>query len=325
MSDAGGDGQRRGLYPEIAPYDQGWLRVSDLHEIHYEQCGNPERPAALFVHGGPGGGFDAEDRRFFDPDAWRVVLFDQRGAGRSRPHACLEENTTQHLIADMEALRSHLGIERWMLFGGSWGSTLSLAYAQAHPERVTAMVLRGIFLLRRWELDWYYGHGTQGVFPEAADRLHGLVPEGERGDIVGAYHRMVTGKDEGLRRRALEAWSRWEAETSSLYTDPKRVERFSGAEFAEAFAGIELHYFANGGFFPRDGELLLQAGRIASIPGVIVHGRYDMVCPVRNAVDLHAAWPGSELHIVADAGHASREPGTIDCLVRATDRFAGKG
>ncbi|MEQ8349592.1 MAG: prolyl aminopeptidase [Sneathiellaceae bacterium] len=317
------NGDRRGLYPRIDPYDEGWLRVSDLHEIHYEQCGNPDAPAALFVHGGPGGGCEADDRRFFDPRAWRIVLFDQRGAGRSRPHACLEENTTRHLIDDMEALRRHLAIERWMLFGGSWGSTLSLAYAQAHPDRVTALVLRGIFLLRRWELDWYYTSGTQGVFPEAAARLHALVPDDQRHDVVGAYHRMVTGSDKALRKRALETWSRWEGETSYHDPDPKRVERFSGAEFAEAFAGIELHYFANGGFFPRDGELLLQADRLAGIPGTIVHGRYDMVCPVRNAVDLKARWPAAELHIVPDAGHASREPGTIDRLVRATDRFAG--
>lgn len=317
------DGARRGLYPQVEPYDAGWLRVSDLHEIHYEQCGNPDAPVALFVHGGPGGGCDADDRRFFDPQAWRIVLFDQRGAGKSRPHACLEENTTPHLIGDMEALRRHLAIDRWMLFGGSWGSTLSLAYAQAHPDRVAALVLRGIFLLRRWELDWYYGFGTRGVFPEAAARLHGLVPEDQRHDIVGAYHRMVTGSDPALRKQALETWSRWEGETSYHDPDPKRVERFANAEFAEAFAGIELHYFANGGFFPRDGELLLQADRLAGIPGVIVHGRYDMVCPVRNAVDLKARWPAAELHIVPDAGHASREPGTIDRLVRATDRFAG--
>lgn len=313
----------RGLYPPIEPFDEGWLRVSDLHEIHFEQCGNPDAPAALFVHGGPGGGFESDDRRFFDPDAWRIVLFDQRGAGRSRPHACLEENETRFLVADMEALRAHLGIDRWTLFGGSWGSTLSLAYAQAHPGRVAALILRGIFLLRRWELDWYYRSGTPGVFPEAAARLHGLIPPDQRDDPVGAYHRMVTGDDADLRRQALENWAVWEGATSSLHVSAERIARFGRAEFAEAFAGIELHYFVNRGFFPRDGELLLEAHRLAQIPGAIVHGRYDMVCPVRNALELHAAWPAADLQIVPDAGHASREPGTIDRLVRATDRFSG--
>lgn len=312
--------QRRTRYPEIEPYDTGRLKVSGIHEIYYEQVGNPSGKPVLFVHGGPGGGCTENDRRFFDPDAYRVVLFDQRGAGRSTPHASLEENTTQHLIADMEALRGHLGIDRWMLFGGSWGSTLSLAYAETHTDRVTEMVLRGIFLLRRCELDWYYRDGTPRVFAEAGERLHALLPKGAT-DVIAAYHAMVTGDDEPLRRRALETWSRWEAETSSLYSNPERVEEFGGAEFAEAFAGIELHYFRNGGFFDRDGQLLYEASRIAHIPGAIVHGRYDMVCPVQNAVLLAREWTAASLHIVPDAGHASDEPGNVDALIRATDRF----
>ncbi len=315
--------KRRERYPAIEPYDTQRLGVPGGHGIYYEQCGNPDGKPVLFVHGGPGGGCTEDDRRFFDPDVWRIVLFDQRGAGRSTPHAGLDENTTAHLIDDMEALRETLGIQRWMLFGGSWGSTLSLAYAEAHPTRVTAMVLRGIFLLRRMELDWYTRLGTPRVFAEAARRFHGLIPPEEREDLVAAYHRRVMGDDPGVRREALEAWARWEAETSSLHPDPERVEKYAKAEFAEAFAGIELHYFIHGGFFERDGQLLEDAGRLAGIPGVIVHGRYDMVCPLQNAIDLHERWPEATLEIVPDAGHASDEPGILDALIRATDRFGG--
>jgi proline iminopeptidase len=313
--------QRRERYPEIEPYDTGMLAVSDLHRIYYEQIGNPSGKPVVFVHGGPGGGCEESDRRFFDPDAFRVILFDQRGAGRSTPHACLEENTTAHLVADMERLREHLGLDRWLLFGGSWGSTLSLAYAQTHPERVTAMILRGIFLVTRAEFGWYYRDGTPFVFPEAAARFHALVPEEDRGDMVAAYQALVTGKDEKMRRRALEEWARWEAETSSLHPDPERVRKYAAWDLAEAFAGIELHYFTNRGFLDYDGQLLVEAERIRDIPGVIVHGRYDMVCPVRNAVQLSEVWRAAKLHVVADAGHASSEPGTADALVRATDDF----
>ncbi len=314
---------RRSLYPKIEPFDTGRLKVSDLHEIHYEQAGTPDGQPILFVHGGPGGGVSENDRRYFDPEKYRVILFDQRGAGRSTPHACVEDNTTQHLIADMERLRGHLGIDRWMLFGGSWGSTLSLAYAEAHTARVAAMVLRGIFLLRRWELDWYYRDGSPRVFPEAAGRFHGLLPAVEGVDVIDSFHKLVTGDDRDRRRQALEAWSRWEAETSSLRPDPKRVERFSKAEFAEAFAGIELHYFQNGAFFREDGQVLKDAHRIREIPGYIVHGRYDMVCPVQNAVDLSRVWKAAQLEIIPDAGHTAEEPGIIDALVRATDALAG--
>jgi len=316
--------QRRILYPAIEPYAAGMLKVSAQHEIYYEQCGNPEGKPALFVHGGPGGGCSEDDRRFFDPAIWRLVLFDQRGAGRSKPHACLEENTTAHLVADMERLREHLGISRWLLFGGSWGSTLSLAYAQAHPEQVTALILRGIFLLRQLEFDWYYRDGTPRLFAEAAREFFALIPEEERHDMVAAYHRRVTAADPVLRQQALKAWATWEAETSSLHPDPERVRKYGQASFAAAFAGIELHYFINKGFFSTEGQLLRDAGRIAALPGVIVHGRYDMVCPLQNALDLHAHWPAATLRIIPDAGHASSEPGIVDALVRATDRFASE-
>lgn len=309
------------LYPEIEPFDSGDLRVSDVHEIHYEQCGNPHGQPALFVHGGPGGGCNADDRRFFDPQHYRIVLFDQRGAGRSKPHACTEENTTWHLVDDMERLREHLGIDRWLLFGGSWGSTLSLAYAESHPDRVTALVLRGIFLVRQSEFDWYYLRGTPMVFAEAARAFHALIPEDERSDMVAAYSKRIASDDPEVRDRALAAWATWEAETSSLKRDPKRVEKFGAADFARAFAGIELHYFSNNGFFEVEGQLLRDAGRLEDIPGIIVHGRYDMVCPFQNALELKEAWPQAELVVVEDAGHASSEAGTTDALVRATDRF----
>ncbi|MEQ8196155.1 MAG: prolyl aminopeptidase, partial [Rhodospirillales bacterium] len=306
------------LYGEIEPYDRGRLSVSGGHEIYFEQCGNPDGKPALFVHGGPGGGCTNDDRRFFDPEAYRIILFDQRGAGRSRPHAGLRENTTGHLIADMERLRERLGIARWLLFGGSWGSTLSLAYAEAHPRRVSEMILRGIFLLRRWELDWYYRDATPHVFPEAARRFQEHVPACERGDLVAAYHKRVNGTRRTTRDAALREWARWEAETSSLYPDPNRIEKYSDPEFAAAFAGIELHYFANRGFFETDGQLLERADSMADIPGVIVHGRYDMVCPVQNAIDLKTRWDNAELQIVPDAGHASSEPGIARRLVAAT-------
>lgn len=312
-------------YPPITPYDCGRLDVSGPHEIYFEQCGNPNGRPVLFVHGGPGGGCTPADRRFFDPEAYRIILFDQRGAGRSTPHACTRVNTTQDLLADMEALRARLGIARWMLFGGSWGSTLSLAYAETYPQHVTAMILRGIFLVRQQEFDWYYRDGTPLVFPDAALEFHGLIPPEERDDLIAAFHRRITGADPEIRRAALAAWARWEAQTSSLHPDAARLEKFGSPDFAEAFAGIELHYFVNRGFFAYDGQLLADADRLAGIPGVIVHGRYDMVCPVTNAFDLHAHWLDSELEIVADAGHDADEPGIRDALIRATDRFGSLG
>jgi proline iminopeptidase len=312
-----------GLYPEIEPYDSGRLRVSGLHELYYEQIGNPEGKPAIFLHGGPGGGVEPYYRRFFDPARYRAVLFDQRGAGKSTPHASIEQNTTQDLVADIERLREHLGIERWLVFGGSWGSTLALAYAEAHPQRVTELVLRGIFLLRRQELLWFYQHGASVIFPDAWEHFLAPIPEPERGDMMQAYHRRLTSDDAQVRLEAARAWSIWEASTSRLFVDPDLIANFQADEFAEAFARIECHYFVNGGFMP-EGQLLADAGRIRQIPGVIVQGRYDVVCPMESAWDLHRAWPESELVVVPDAGHSAREPGIAAALVAATDRFAAK-
>lgn len=314
---------RRALYPDIEPYDQGSLRVSDLHTLYYEQCGNPDGKPALFLHGGPGGGCNARSRRFHDPEAYRLVLFDQRGCGRSTPHAELQGNTTWDLVADIERLREHLGIERWQVFGGSWGSTLALAYAQTHPERVSELLLRGIFMLRRSELEWFYQHGASELFPDAWDLFLAAIPQVEHGDLISAYHRRLTHADAEVRLAAARAWSVWEAATSFLIQDPAHIEASASDAFALAFARIECHYFVNGGFFRSDGQLLADIHRVRGIPGLIVQGRYDVVCPPRSAWDLHRAWPESELIIVPDAGHAAFEPGIVDALVRGTDRYRG--
>ncbi|WP_437980045.1 prolyl aminopeptidase [Sorangium sp. So ce117] len=313
--------QRRRLYPEIEPYRAGRLRVSDLHEIYFEESGNPRGKPVVFVHGGPGGGTEPKQRRFFDPAAYRIVLFDQRGCGRSTPYACLEDNTTWHLVEDMEKLREHLGIERWQVFGGSWGSTLSLAYAERHPERVTELVLRGIFLLRKQELDWFYQRGASAIFPDAWEEYLAFIPEPERGDLLSAYHRRLTSPDPGLQQRAARAWSVWEGRTSCLFTNHELVAKTSGDEFALAFARIECHYFMNKGFFTTETQLLDDVHRIRHIPTVIVQGRYDVVCPPESAWALHRAFPESDLRIVADAGHSAMEPGILHELVEATDRF----
>lgn len=314
---------RRSLYPEIEPFDQGYLQVSPLHAIYYEQCGNPSGKPALFLHGGPGGGCNPRSRRFHDPALYRLVLFDQRGSGRSRPLGELRENTTWHLIADIERLRVHLGIDRWQVFGGSWGSTLALAYAEAHPERVSELVLRGIFLLRRSELEWFYQHGASELFPDAWEQFLRPIPPVERGDLISAYHRRLTGEDSEARLAAARAWSVWEASTSFLRPDPEHIQSATHEDFALSFARIECHYFVHGGFFDEDGQLLRDVGRIRHIPAVIVQGRYDVVCPMRSAHDLARAWPEAELVVVEDAGHSAFEPGTVDALVRATERFGG--
>ncbi|MSO54065.1 MAG: prolyl aminopeptidase [Rhodospirillales bacterium] len=313
-----------GLYPEVSPYRVHRLKVSPVHEIYVEEAGNPKGKPVIFVHGGPGGGIKAEYRRLFDPNAYRIVLFDQRGCGKSTPHASLEANTTWDLVADMETIRTTLGIEKWMVFGGSWGSTLGIAYAETHPERVTEMVLRGIFLLRRRELLWFYQEGASWLFPDAYEKYLEPIPEAERGDMMAAYYKRLTGSDPEVRRRAAKAWSIWEAATSSLLSDPDRVSQAGGDAFADAFARIECHYFVNHGFLKSDSQLLDDVGRIRHIPGVIVQGRYDVVCPVRSAWELHKAWPESDLRIVADAGHAYSEVGTLKELVGATDRFRSR-
>jgi proline iminopeptidase len=321
-SSAASAGSRRKLYPPIEPYRTGRLRVSPQHEIYYEECGNPRGKPAVFVHGGPGAGADARSRRFFDPRRYRIVVFDQRGCGRSRPHASLVDNTTWHLVADMEQLRVHLGIERWLVFGGSWGSTLALAYAQTHPKRVTEIVLRGIFMLRKWEIDWFYQSGASAIFPDRWEDYLAPIPKRERGDLVDAYYRRLTSPNRRTQLKAARAWSVWEAATSFLRVDDANVERWGEDQFAIQVARIECHYFVNKGFMRREDQLLRGVGKIRHIPGAIVQGRYDVVCPMQTAWDLHRAWPEAEFHVVPDAGHSALEPGNTDALVAATDAFA---
>ncbi len=312
---------RRGLYPAIEPYRTGRLRVSDVHELYFEESGNPQGKPVVFVHGGPGGGTDSKQRRFFDPAYYRIVLFDQRGAGKSTPHASLEDNTTWHLVADMEALRDYLGIEKWQVFGGSWGSTLALAYAEKHPERVTELILRGIFLLQKWEIDWFYQEGTSFIYPDAWEAYVAAIAEEERGDLVKAYYRRLTSDDESVRQAAAKAWSIWEGTTSFLHQNQAYIDRCAGDAFSLAFARIECHYFMHGGFFERETQLLDEVGRIRHIPTVIVHGRYDVLCPLKSAWQLHRAFPEADFRIVPDAGHSAFEPGNLHELITATDSF----
>ncbi|KAH9902859.1 proline iminopeptidase [Cubamyces lactineus] len=313
------------MYPPIEPYETGKLKVSDLHTLYYELSGNKDGTPVVFLHGGPGGGCDAKDRSFFDPTKYKIILFDQRGAGKSTPTASLEENTTWDLVKDIERLREHLGIDKWHVFGGSWGSTLSLAYSQSHPDRVKTLVLRGIFTLRkrRAELRFFYQEGTSHLFPEAWEEFVAPIPETERHDIVTAYHAQLNSVDEETRLRAARAWTKWEMFTSKLYVDPAHVAEAEKNDFANAFARIENHYFVNDGFM-RDGQLLekQEIDKIRHIPCVVVQGRYDVVCPATTAYDLKKVWPELTLHIVPDAGHSSREPGIAKLLVKATDDFA---
>jgi len=308
-------------YPPIEPYASGRIKVSPVHEIHWEECGNPHGKPAILIHGGPGGGSNDFMRRLHDPSVYRIVLFDQRGCGRSTPHASLVDNTTWHLVADMERIREERGIERWQVVGGSWGSTLGLAYAQTHPERVSEIVLRGIFTLRREELSWFYQAGCHQIFPDAWEGFLAPIPPDERHDMIAAYHRRLTSADRAVQIEAARAWSIWEGTTISLLPDPARIARFGQDDYAVAFARIECHYFMNAGFFERDDQLIADVGRIRRIPGVIVQGRYDVVTPMRTAWDLHAAWPEADFRLVADAGHAVTEPGITREIVAATDRF----
>jgi proline iminopeptidase len=314
----------RTQYPPIEPFDTGYLAVGDGHEVYYEQSGNPDGRPVLFVHGGPGGGTEPFQRQFFDPAAYRIVLFDQRGSGRSRPHASLEANTTWHLVADIERLRQHLGVERWLVFGGSWGSTLALAYAETHPGAVSELVLRGIFLLRQVELEWFYQFGASLLFPDQWQKFVAPIPPAERHDLLGAFRRRLESDDPAVRLEAARAWSVWEGATSSLLANPKREDQFGTPEFALALARIEAHYFANRGFFEHENQLLDGVECLRGIPGVIVHGRYDVVCPIDTAFELHKRWPEADFRIVPDAGHSAYEPGITSELVAATDRFAGK-
>ena len=310
------------LYPPIEPFRTGQLKVSSRHTLYFEESGNPAGKPVVFLHGGPGGGTDPKQRRFFHPERYRIILFDQRGCGRSTPRASLEHNTTWDLVADLERLRAHLGIERWQVFGGSWGSTLALAYAEKHPGAVTELVLRGIFLLRRQEIEWFYQRGTGALFPDAWEGYLAAIPEAERGDLVAAYHRRLTSPDPGVRLAAARAWSRWEGSVSKLLPDPDFTDHHEEEQFALAFARIECHYFVHHGWLAPD-QLLRDVGRIRHLPGVIVQGRYDVICPMEGAWALHRAWPEADFVIGPDAGHSAFEPANSRALVAATDRFAG--
>lgn len=312
------------LYPSIKPYRTGMLAVGALHRLYFEESGNPNGKPVIYLHGGPGGGTEPKMRRFFNPRKYRIILFDQRGCGRSRPLGSLVDNTTWDLVADIEALRSHLKIDMWMVYGGSWGSALALAYAEKHPGRVTELVLRGIFLGRRSELAWFYQSpaGAAAIYPDRWDEYLAPIPKAERRDMVRAYYKRLTSSDRTKRLRAARAWSVWEGATSYLRPNPREVASSNRPSFASAIARIGCHYFVHGCFFRRDSQLLDDLPRIRKIPAVIVQGRYDVICPMRSAWDLHRAWPQADFQIVDDAGHSAFERGTMRALVRATDRFA---
>lgn len=315
--------QLRSIYPPIEPYSTGRLDVGDGHSVYYERVGTPGAKPAAFLHGGPGGGISPHHRRLFDPHLYDVLLFDQRGCGRSTPHAGLQANTTWHLVADIERLRAVVGADKWLVFGGSWGSTLALAYAQTHPDRVSELILRGIYMLTKPELDWYYQFGVSEIFPDKWERFQAPIPKDERGDMIAAYRKRLTSNDMAVQIEAAKAWAIWEGETITLLPSPDLSASFSESHFALAFARVENHYFVHGGWL-EDEQLLRNAHRLRAIPGVIVHGRYDMPCPARYAYALHMAWPEADFHLIEGAGHAWTEPGILDQLVAATDRFAGK-
>jgi proline iminopeptidase len=311
------------LYTNVPPYRQFSLQVEPPHELYVEECGNPNGLPVVFLHGGPGAGCETYHRGFFDPTRYRVVLFDQRSSGRSYPHAALVGNTTAHLVADIERLREHLGIERWVVFGGSWGSTLGLVYAEAHPQRVLGLILRGIFLCRERDIDWFYRDGANRLFPEYWEDFLAPIPAEERADLMQAYHRRLTGVDEVQRMAAAKAWSIWEGRTATLRSNPGVVGHFSDPHVALSLARIECHYFVNNCFLTPN-QLLNDAPRLARIPGTIVHGRYDVICPLEQALALHRAWPQATLEIAAEAGHSATEPAVVDALVRATNAMVDR-
>lgn len=315
-------GVRAELYPDIEPFGTGMLELDARHRMYWEQCGNPQGQPVVFLHGGPGAGSAPAHRRFFDPAHYRIIIFDQRGAGRSTPLGEIRDNTTPHLIADIERLRNHLGIERWLVFGGSWGSTLALAYAEAHPERCTGLILRGVFLCRRSEIDWFL-YGLKNLFPEAWHAFAGAIPAAERGDLLSAYHQRLTDADPGVHMPAARAWSVYEGSCSTLLPSPETVAYFAGDVVALGLARIEAHYFINDIFLPEN-ALLANIGRIRDIPGIIIQGRYDAVCPIVSADDVHRAWPEAEYIVVPDAGHSAWEPGIASELVKATERFKNR-
>lgn len=313
------DTPRRELYPELEPFASGWMKTNSVHEVYFEECGNPQGQPVVVLHGGPGGAINPAMRRYFDPAIYRIILFDQRGCGKSRPNASLDDNTTWTLIEDIERLRERCGVDKWTVFGGSWGSTLSLAYAITHPERVKALILRGIFLLTKKELHWFYQDGASMIFPDAWERFIAPIPEDERHDLMGAYYKRLIGEDVAERERCAVAWSSWEGETVSVEGPAARPDKFAEPEFALAFARIENWYFTNGGFFPEEGWLLKNIGRIRHVPMWIAQGRFDVVTPLASAWALKNAMQEATLDIVPDAGHASSEPGIVDSLVRGTD------
>ncbi len=310
------------LYPPIDPFDQRMMDVGQGHRIYIEQCGNPDGIPVVVLHGGPGGGCSPTMRRYFDPEVFRVILFDQRGCGRSRPHASITNNTTWHLVSDIEAIREALDIESWIVFGGSWGATLSLIYAQTHPDRTAQLVLRGVFLMTQMELDWFYGGGAGKFWPEVWARFTSLIPEDEHDDLIGAYHRRLFSGDLGQETRHARAWASWENALASIHSNGAGGE--APGEYARAFARLENHYFINAGFLDFDGQILAHMGRIAHIPGTIVQGRYDMICPPDSAYALAKAWPSAKLKMVRNAGHALSEPGISAELVRTMDRIADR-
>ncbi len=311
----------REFYQEIEPYNSGYLKVSELHNIYFEEVGNPLGKPIVFVHGGPGGGVDAGMRRFFDPKIWRIVLFDQRGCGKSQPFSELKDNTTWDLVSDMEKLRESLRIKDWTVFGGSWGSTLALSYAITHVEKVKGLILRGIFLLRKKEIDWFYQEGASHIFPDIWAKYLEAIPQNERHDLVSAYYKRLTSPEKDVRTKAAKAWSIWEGSTSKLFMDPTFIERFAGDEFADAFARIECHYFVNKGFFKTDNWIIENIGKVRHVPTWIVQGRYDVVCPAISAYELNVAFPESKLYMIPDAGHSASEPGIRSKLIEATDYF----
>ncbi|WP_144223925.1 prolyl aminopeptidase [Mesorhizobium amorphae] len=313
----------RTLYPEIEPFETGTLDVGDGHQIYWERVGTKGAKPAVFLHGGPGGTISPNHRRLFDPTLYDVILFDQRGCGKSTPNASLEANTTWHLVADMERLREMAGFDKWLVFGGSWGSTLSLVYAETHPERVSELVVRGIYTLTRAELEWYYQFGVSEMFPDKWERFLAPIPQDERGDMMAAYRKRLVGNDRREQIEAAKAWSIWEGETITLLPEPSTSDPFAQDDYAVAFARIENHYFVHGGWL-EEGQLLRDAHRLKDIPGTIIHGRYDMPCPAKYAWLLHKAWPKADFHLIEGAGHAYSEPGILDSLIRATDRYAGK-
>jgi proline iminopeptidase len=310
------------LYPKIESYNQFDLKVSDLHTIHVEESGNINGTPVIFLHGGPGGGIEPVYRQYFDPEKWRIIVFDQRGCGQSTPHAELQENTTWDLIADIEKIRQYLEIDKWVVFGGSWGSTLSLSYAITHPDRCKALVLRGIFMIRKKEINWFYQEGTSNIYPDAWEHYLRPIPEDERHDLVAAYYKRLTSNDDSVRIEAAKAWSIWEASTSKLIQSEESIHAFEDAKVAEAFARIECHYFTNLGFFDTDEWLLENVAKIRHIPTVIVQGRYDVVCPMVSAWELHRAFPEADFEIVQDAGHSMTEKGIAAKLVEYTDKFS---